>query len=194
MKTLNRIIAILVLLLITAVVIYFIRKDMEKPCPPEGYSLVSNATIDSLKLLADSTKIDTIWISVPGPAHSEEHEPKTIDEPPARVSSDSLITPFYKVYLKTWIMNNAVLRNEWYWTEPEQRTLRITEYKPVFYPVTIKEPCVVKPHLYGGTQVMFPFGSAVGVKYEKNGFMYGISAGTIMQKPYIQVEFYMRIF
>jgi len=146
MKFLDKIIIILALLIVfVAIILWSYRCGSDKdPCPPEGMQLVPDSFIDSLKWIASQvpdTIIDTVYIVTPGVQsyHSEPEEEVTDEDMELYFSNDSLITPFYKVWVTDWIQDNDILYRDWNYTIPDKTTIIKKVEKPVLYPVTIDQ-------------------------------------------------------
>ena len=105
------------------------------PCPPEGMILISQSDIDSVNLLiasyVDSVRIDTVWLPS-DTIYVRRTEPVTdpTSDPEINISSDSLITDYYKVWIQDFYLGNSIMHREWQWTEP----------RPIIITKTIKVP------------------------------------------------------
>ena len=145
MKFLDKIIIILSLLIVFVAIIlwsYRCGSGDTDPCPPDGMQLVPDSFIDSLQWIASQvpdTIIDTVFIVTPGiqSHHSEPVEEITDEDMELYFSNDSLITPFYKVWVTDWIQNNDILYRDWNYTIPDKTTIIKKVEKPVLYPVTL---------------------------------------------------------
>ena len=147
MKFLDKIIIMLGLLIVLVSIMLWIfrcERNKKEPCPPEGMILIRNSFVDSLRMIAEQvpdTIIDTIFIPAPD-IYTQQTEPVEQilrDERKMVYSEDSLITPYYKVWIADWIRDNNIISRDWNYTLPEQRIITRTIEKPIIYPVTLKE-------------------------------------------------------
>lgn len=186
-KTLNRIIAILALFL-AIVALFFIRERLVKNYPPEGFQLIAITTLDSLNQLPDTIVKDTVIYRDTTIYRYISHPETKVQDSALNEAKDSLITPFYTVWITSWIKDNAVIKNEWSYTDPDRIKIKETIYVPKFYSVPI-ESKIDPSGLYLGGGLSYPFGFKLGLNYLYKGKIYGLDLGYIKNTAYIAVDY-----
>lgn len=196
MKVLRHIIWIIVIASMLTSAGYYLYR-IGPACPPDGKILVDRMTIDSLEQLAlsykDSVWIDTIWLQA-DTVYIDTSKPATgpTDDPQINVSTDSLITSHYKVWIDEWIMDNSILFRNWRYTDPDQMIVTKTVKDPVFYPVEISRPINSDDHI-----ITLSLGAGIGSSgipvhisgdYQHDRWKYGLQYQRIHDKSIVSID------
>ena len=171
-KTVKNIVIVLSLILLGL----YLWGTFIKTCPPEGYVLMKQSDIDSMRALADKPpevviEIDTQWIKV------TEYIDVPIKEPIPESDSinyypDTLTTEYFSVVLKDRFKNNTLLsRSFTYRLYIPQTTKTITEYIKVPYPYY---SAVDQGKIYGGVGLGNAFMADISYRWDDNYLGVGV--------------------
>ena len=164
------------------------------PKVPDGYTIVSNEWLDSLRQVASAPpdtviQIDTIMYEketiryVEVPIHVE------IDDTTNFVQ-DTLKTPHFNLYLEDTLRNNSIVSRGFNYDlfVPETITKTITLIQPVPFPYKVHG----KGRLYGGVNT----GSIISadLSYRINDNFFGIGAGQVGGERFYYLRYQRKIF
>jgi len=131
------------LIILSGIIAFGGWKFLNKSCPPDGFILVQESFIDSLQKVAsmppDTVYKDTIIVLPDTTKHEYASLPKIkpINDS-INYQKDSLVTPFYTVWVEDWIQNNASIKRNWHWTDPGYKVITKEIHIPKLYPVPIE--------------------------------------------------------
>ena len=189
MKTIKNLVVVLFVILLGL----YLWDTFINTCPPEGYVLMKQSDVDSMKALADKPpevviEIDTQWVTV------TEYIEVPVKEPIPESDSinyypDTLTTEYFSVFLEDRFKNNTLMSRMFTYElfVPKKITKTITEYIKVPYPFYSETD---KGKIYGGVGVGNAFMADISYRWGDNYL--GVGVG-YLNKRFFYVRFQRKI-